>query len=496
MVTIKEMSLAYSALRVRINLLGAIALIAYVCMALLSYAQAPVLWQSEAAQAPRTIIFFRAIGRYIEPTSVYASVLEAASRLFASNVDVIVIYWITLACPTVVMLVLVRSLSRCRELTDAAIAKLLFKWSLAFAAAGSLAFPLFTQDLWLSAAWGRMIVAGVNPYHNYFTLPSLRGLPLDHFQMIMSYGPLWALISGAVMAIARDSVLVTAILFKGLLAAAWIGSLALIQQLTRNRSSVDLCLATALFGWAPLGVTQFLAEGHNDIVMIFLALLWFSLLLRGRWTAPIVLILSALCKYVTAPLFLIDAIYILRMERVHGRNYVVRLIVPALVGLSVFAIFYRSPQFFDGLRVISEWRFLQPRDAVSAIEYLADISISPFAFIVSALFPLVAIYYCVVCFRYPTIEGLLKASIAILASIVFTAVSHLWPWYMIWGLAFAVQFPAWWLSRFVIAVAVLVPFSVVWWISPFAEHMAALVLYVVAILGTLLSRSTSQNGRV
>jgi alpha-1,6-mannosyltransferase len=215
---------------------------------------------------------------------------------------------------------------------------------------------------------------------------------------------------------------------------------------------------------------------------MFFALLWLSLLLRGHRTAPIALMSSALCKYITAPLFLIDAIYVLRIERVHWRSYLIRLIAPTLLALLVFAVFYRSPQFFDGLLVISEWHFLQPRDAVTAIEYLTATSLSPLAFGIAAVFPVLAVYFCFVCFRSPTIEGLLKAAIAILAAICFTAVSHLWPWYMIWSLAFAVLLPAWWLSRFVVSVSVMAPFAVVWWISPLALDMAALVMYGAAIL--------------
>ena len=474
-----------SPLRFRINLLGATALLAYVSMALLSYVQAPSLWRSEIAEAPRAIAFFEAIGHAIPAC---ASIREAVSHLLATNTAVIVSYWIPLAVATIAMMLLLLSLARYRESTDAVVVGLLFRWSLAFAAACSFAFPLFTQDLWLSAVWGRMIVAGVNPYHNLFTPESLEGLPIDHFPMVMSYGPLWGLLSGAVMAIARDGVLITAILSKGLLAAAWVGSLVLVRQVMAQRSCFDRCLAVALFGWAPVGVTQSLAEGHNDIVMTFFALLWLSLLLRGRRTAPIALMSSALCKYTTAPLFLIDAIYVLRMERIHWRDYLIRLIAPALLALLAFAVFYRSPEFFDGLRVISEWRFLQPRDAVSAIEYLTATSLSPLAFGVAAVFPLLAIYFCFVCFRRPTIEGLLKAAIAILAAICFVAVSHLWPWYMIWSLAFAVLLPTWWLSRFVVSVSVMVPFAVVWWISPFAYDMAALVMYGAAILWMLSMR--------
>ena len=119
-----------------------------------------------------------------------------------------------------------------------------------------------------------MIVAGVNPFHSLFTPESLAGLPLDHFPMPMSYGPLWGLVSAAVMLVAGDSALLTFVLFKAVLAAAWIGTLHLVYRLTGGLPQSQRCLAILLFGWMPAGVSQSLAEGHNDIAMVALALLW------------------------------------------------------------------------------------------------------------------------------------------------------------------------------------------------------------------------------
>ena len=72
--------------------------------------------------------------------------------------------------------------------------------------------------MWLSAVWGRMISAGVNPYYQLFTPDTLPGLPLDHFPMVMSYGPLWGIVSAIVMLVAGNSILATGILFKAVLA--------------------------------------------------------------------------------------------------------------------------------------------------------------------------------------------------------------------------------------------------------------------------------------
>ena len=130
--------------------------------------------------------------------------------------------------------------------------------------------------------------------------------------MPMSYGPLWGLISAGVMLIAGESGLSSPPVQGSDRPVAWIGSLHLVYRLTEGMPQNRRCLAIVVFGWAPAGVSQSLAEGHNDIAMVALTLLWLYLLMRGRMQAPIALAASVLCKYVTAPLFVIDALYALR----------------------------------------------------------------------------------------------------------------------------------------------------------------------------------------
>src|SRR6185312_11200695 len=144
---------------------------------------------------------------------------------------------------TAAVLALVLSLMRRPEAAGPGLPKLLLQWSYGFAAVCTLAFPVFTQDFWLSAAWGRMIAAGLNPFHTLFAPESLAGLPLDHFPMPMSYGPLWGLISSAIMLIAGDSTMLTAVLFKAVIAVAWIGALHLVYRLTIGLQQDQRCLA-------------------------------------------------------------------------------------------------------------------------------------------------------------------------------------------------------------------------------------------------------------
>jgi hypothetical protein len=372
---------------------------------------------------------------------------------------------------------------------DPSIVRLLRRWSIAFAAVTCLAFPVFTQDFFLSMAWGRMLAAGINPFHNLFTSDILVGLPLDHFPMVSSYGPLWTILSGAVMLLTGGRVLAAAIVFKAILLAAWIWSLLLVEAITERRPVADRCLATVAFGWVPVGVLQTLAEGHNDIVMIWFVLLWLLLLLRARTFAPVALVASALAKYATAPLFLVDAIVAWRA--LPWRLFVLRYVAPAIAGAIGFGAFFRSLQFFDGTRTISEWHFLQPRDALGAIERALHVSLAPLEYLIAAAFAVLVAYQLVALYRYPAYETTAKASLALMCAVLFAGIAHLWPWYLVWTLAIGALVPAWWLSRLVVGVSILAPFTlVVWWIElfPNSANWASFAMYTIALIWLALTR--------
>jgi len=452
-------------------------------MAVLSYVQAPALWRSSADSA-RAMAMFDALAERIPAMALY--------RRFDGNASVLLSHFVPLGLATAIAVLLVAMLRRHRDELDSAIVPLLRRWSLAFTAVSLFAVPLFTQDFWLSAVWGRMVAAGLNPYHMLFTPELLAGLPLDHFPMLMSYGPAWAILSGAVMAIAGDSTLAAAILFKLILGIAWYACVVLVERITAPQPTLDRCLAVALVGWTPIGLTQTVAEGHNDVAMASLALLWIWLLLRGRGTAPLALAASTLCKYVTGPLFVVDLIVALRMQRLSWRQLLLRFLAPALFSLAVFAIFYRSPQFFDGTRLISEWHFLQPRHALDAFDDLIPYSLYPVELAIAAAFALLTAICLVELYRHPGPETTAKAVLAIMSTITFTVIAHLWPWYLVWTLPLAALVPRWWLSRFVIGVCLLAPFTFAfWWIDALVDYKewAALALYTGALLWTAATRA-------
>jgi alpha-1,6-mannosyltransferase len=315
--------------------------------------------------------------------------------------------------------------------------------------------------------------------------------------MAMSYGPAWAILSGAVMLLAGESVLAAWVLFKLVLAACWVGVLVLVAKLTEPRPVLDRCLAIGVVGWIPLGVTQTVAEGHNDIAMVLPALLWMLLALRGRWTAPSALVVSALAKYASAPLMVVDAVAARRMHGLSWPRVGLRYVVPGLIGLGFFAAFYRSPAFFAGTRLISEWHFLQLRDAVAAVEMALGISLFPAKHLIAAGWAGFALYRLAVFAGEPKPDQMAKAALAVMCAVALAATPHLWPWYVVWLLALAALTPRWWLSRFVVGLSLLAPFTLVFWWAGLAKALgwAAAGLYAGALLWTLLTTRATMGGR-
>ena len=468
----------------------------HVLLALVSYIQVPALWR--LPDTPRVRAFFDDLGSQAFEVTTDPATWLAASHWFESVEQILLSYFIPFGIASIAAVLTILLLLRSGEEADAHTAQLLLRWSIAFTAACTFAYPLFTQDFWLSAVWGRMVAAGVNPYHTLFTETFLAGLPLDHFPMAMSYGPLWALLSAAVAIVARGNVWATALLFKAVIAAAWIWALVLTDRMVRDKPIRDRCLAIAMLGWIPLGVSQSVAEGHNDIAMIAPALLWLALLIRGHWAAPIALTASVLTKYATAPLFLIDLIAAFRHERLSIRDYVLRMILPGLLGLFALALFFRSMAFFDGTRMLGKWYFLRPSEAIAGIESLIELPLYPLHLVALAIFPAIAVCQAVTAWRNPSAENLTKATIAAIAAIMFSAVSHLWPWYLVWSIAFAALLPGWWLSRFIAGIAILVPFMLpIWWIDTFESHRDLLTtgLYAGAGLWVFLTRDRTATPR-
>ena len=326
------------------------------------------------------------------------------SHLFAGNEAVILSQGIPLAIASVAAMLVVLMLTRHGDEADAGIAQLLLRWSIAFAAACFLAFPLFTQDFWLSAAWGRMVAAGVNPFHTLFTDDDLAGLPLDHFPMAMSYGPLWAVMSALGRAvIAWDNAIAMALLFKALIAAAWIGSLVLVDRhparqaharaLPRHRAvRMDSARRVAVGRRGP--------QRHRDdragVAVVSAAAAQQPLGGAGRAgrVGAVQICHRAVVPDRSDPRVPPRAAHAIAICLAHAA-------AGDCSGSLFLALFFRSMAFFDGMRLVSEWYFLRPSEAVAGIEHLSGCRSIRCISSRWRCFPVIAVYWLAAAVREP-----------------------------------------------------------------------------------------------
>jgi hypothetical protein len=175
-----------------------------------------------------------------------------------------------------------------------------------------------------------------------------------------AYGPAWTLLS-APATWGRGDVAGGLLYLKGLATAAYLGSAWLLERLLRRLRSVHALLGLYLFAWNPLVLLLAVGDGHNDMVMMALALVAVWLLLEERWVPAFgALALSVWTKYISAlllPLFLIYAWRRLGEEPADRRSPV---LFRALASAAAVSMLVFLPLWNEGGLVGLVQRFLQP----------------------------------------------------------------------------------------------------------------------------------------
>jgi hypothetical protein len=229
------------------------------------------------------------------------------------------------------------------------------------------------------------------------------------------------------------------------------------------------------------------AEGHNDVMMVAAALLWARSMQKASPVGPLMLAVSILSKYVTAPLVLVDVVFHWRARSLTVTRYL-RRIFPAFLllsaGLAIVAIGWHG---FDQTSAMRDWKFLDPGDVLRLIGRYTGLPLGPAAVpIVAAVFGATMVLELVRLANEPTSEHARRAQLATLSVILFAVTGHTWPWYFVWCLPFAALAPGFWLSRFVICAATIAPFTTVhWWHlgagGALRSEWPAFVMYGVAL---------------
>ena len=163
--------------------------------------------------------------------------------------------------------------------------------------------PPVLADLYDYAMFGRMVLTrGLNPY---VTPPSaLQGdplLPLANWQDYTThYGPVFTGLSVAAAWLGAGGAIATALAFKTLATgfgalAAWAAS-----RLAEREGRSGL-LPLALIAWNPLALIESAGSGHNEMVMMGLALAGLLVMARGRSSLGFVLLVASVhVKWVSA----------------------------------------------------------------------------------------------------------------------------------------------------------------------------------------------------
>src|SRR3989344_1860096 len=133
------------------------------------------------------------------------------------------------------------------------------------------------------------------------------------------YGIFWTFISGVPYFLSFGNYIISIFTFKIFIAAFYFGISYLIWKLTRNKLSV------ILFAANPLVIIETFISGHNDVVMMFFALLAvYSLKNKRIFLAVIFLVLSIFIKYATlflAPLFLLTVIQYAKNKKIDWSKF-------------------------------------------------------------------------------------------------------------------------------------------------------------------------------
>ncbi len=340
-----------------------------------------------------------------------------------------------------------------------------------------------STDILLYIWDGRLINHGINPYHwapNAQPLRFLRDAGWNAMEY-KSYQSIYMPVSQGIFAAANTLFGSNAIGYKVLYTLFDFGVIALLLQLLKRQGRP--LTQVIWYAWCPLPITEVAMAGHQDIVGVFFLLLAFTLVMRSEklagWAA-LALVAAALTKgfaLLLLPLF----------ARVHGRRFAFWAVF-GLVYLGM-PLWVYLPQFLHGMHQYLEtvhvnaglfnWvnmglAHVTRRSHYAVTEKLSDAAI--LGVVAWSVWRPVASY-----------ADLLRRSFAVLA-VTLLVIPTLFPWYLLWTLAFVPLLGRRPLYSFVLlsGLSVLlytfyISFMPYWW-TPIAEYVPFYLLLAWEIM--------------
>ncbi len=336
--------------------------------------------------------------------------------------------------------------------------------------------PQLSTDIFLYLWDGRLTTHGINPYHwapNAQTLRFLRDTNWNRMEY-KSYQSIYLPVSQGVFAAAYALFGSNPVAYKLLYMLFDFGVigllLALLKRLGRPLTQV------IWYAWCPLPITEVSLAGHQDIVGVFFLLAAFLLVMRGPKLVPwVALLLVASVMTKGFALLLLPLFARAYTERTQRRAFAVWAACGLLyLGLPLWVYL---PQFLHGMH-----QYLENVHANSGLFGWVNWGLTPITkhwhyAITEKLSNLAVLGVTFWSVRRPvdSYTELLRRSFVVLA-VTLLVIPTLFPWYLLWTLAFMPLLGRRPLYSFVLLVGTSIllyafyySMQAYWWVS-FAEY--------------------------
>lgn len=207
-------------------------------------------------------------------------------------------------------------------------------------------YPAFSYDIYNYMFDARIVTEyGQNPYEHkaldYPEDPWINFMRWTH--RTYPYGPVWLGLTIPLSFLGFGYFLPTLYLFKLLSAIAYIGSVIYISKILEIISPKRVALGTVFFALNPFVIIESLVSAHNDIIMMFIALVsLYYLFQRQFMNSFIALLISGGIKFAT--LFVLPVLLIYRIftkPKQISPQQTINLILLCMLG-ALIAVYIRS----------------------------------------------------------------------------------------------------------------------------------------------------------
>lgn len=149
------------------------------------------------------------------------------------------------------------------------------------------------------------------------------------------YGPFWIFLTGIPHHLGLNNFILTLFGFKLIVAAIYLGIVYLIFKITKDPQK------TAFFALNPLVLIETLVSGHNDVAMMFFALLSFYFLKKEKFIRAVIFItISILIKYATIFLIPVFIYYLFLKLKKQKMDWNKTFLLSSIL---MFVIFFLAP---------------------------------------------------------------------------------------------------------------------------------------------------------